>query len=65
VFPSWLGAGREIMRGDVVGWFPAGGGAPRRGAAQGSRTRDNRDQGLRPDGRWQPMIQLRTETRER
>jgi hypothetical protein len=25
VFPSWLGAGRKIMRGDVVGWFPAGG----------------------------------------
>jgi hypothetical protein len=25
VFPSWLGAGRETMRGDVVGWFPGGG----------------------------------------
>jgi hypothetical protein len=44
VFPSWLGAGRETMRGDVVGWFPTGMGAPRRGAAQGPRTRDNRDQ---------------------
>jgi hypothetical protein len=25
VFPSWLGAGRETMQGDVVRWFPAGG----------------------------------------
>jgi hypothetical protein len=25
MFPSWLGAGKETMRGDVVGWFPAGG----------------------------------------
>jgi hypothetical protein len=25
VFPSCLGAGRETMREDVVGWFPAGG----------------------------------------
>jgi hypothetical protein len=53
------------MRGDVVGWFPAGGGAPKRGAAQGPCTRDIRDQGLSPDGHWQPMIQLRTEIRER
>jgi hypothetical protein len=53
------------MRGDMVGWFPSGGGAPRRGAAQGPRTRDNRDQGPSPDGHWQPMIQLRIETRER
>jgi hypothetical protein len=52
------------MRGDVVGWFPAGGGAPRRAAAEGPCTRDNRDKGLSPDGHWQPMIQLRTETRE-
>jgi hypothetical protein len=40
-------------------------GAPRRGAAQGPRTRDNSDQGPSPDGHWQPMIQLGIETRER
>jgi hypothetical protein len=40
------------MRGDVVGWFPAGGGEPRRGAAQGLGTRDNRDQGPSPDDHW-------------
>jgi hypothetical protein len=34
------------MRGDVVEWFPVGGGAPRRAAAQGPHTRDNRDLGL-------------------
>jgi hypothetical protein len=49
----------------VVGWFLEGGGVPRRGVAQGPCTRDNRDQGLNPDGYWQPMIQLRTKTRER
>jgi hypothetical protein len=65
VFPSWLGAGRETMQGDVVGWFPVGGGAPRRGAAHGPHTRDNRDQGPSLDGYWQPMFQLRIETRER
>jgi hypothetical protein len=65
VFPSWLGADMETMRGDVVGWFLAGGGAPRRGAVQGLGTRDNRDQGPSPEGHWQPMIQLRTKTRER
>jgi hypothetical protein len=40
-------------------------GAPRRGAAQGPHTRDNSDQGTNPDGHWQPLIQPRTETRER
>jgi hypothetical protein len=53
------------MQGDVVGWFPVGGGAPRRGAAHGPHTRDNRDQGPSLDGYWQPMFQLRIETRER
>jgi hypothetical protein len=40
-------------------------GASRRGVVQGPRTRDSSDQGPSLDGRWQPMIQLRIETRER
>jgi hypothetical protein len=40
-------------------------GVPRRGVVQGPCTRDNSDQGPSPDGHWQPMTRLRTETRER